>query len=175
MKRKARVILLTGKGKGKTTAALGMALRASGHGMRTLIIQFVKNDTTIGELKVIRRLPGVEIKQVGLGFVPKRADPRFAAHREAAQKGLREAAEAIASSRYQLIVLDEVCVAVAHGLLDEQRVCEVMREASPDCCIVLTGRNATEGLIALADTVTEMRCVKHAFEQGRPAQEGVEF
>jgi len=171
----ARVLLFTGDGKGKTTAALGMALRASGHGMHTLVIQFIKNDPTSGELQALRNIRGIEIKQMGLGFVPESTDCRFAAHQEAAANALREAATAIASSDYQLIILDEVCVAVARGLLQEEQVCEVVPQARPGCCVVLTGRGATEGLVALADTVTEMRCVKHAFESGGIAQEGVEF
>jgi len=171
----ARVVLFTGDGKGKTTAALGMALRASGHGMRALIIQFVKNDPASGELQALREVRGAEIRQMGLGFVPKPTDSRFAAHREAAANGLRKAAEAIASSDYELVILDEVCVAVALGLLDEERVCQVVRKARPGCCVVLTGRGASDGLVAMADTVTEMRCVKHAFESGQSAQQGVEF
>jgi len=166
----SRVLLFTGDGKGKTTAALGMALRASGHGLRTLVLQFVKTNDT-GELHVA--LPGVEIRQTGLGFVPEASDPRYDAHRAAAQKALAQAAEAMAAC--DLVVLDEVCVAVAKGLLNEAQVCDAVRGAAADCCVVLTGRDATPALIALADTVTDMQCVTHAFRSGTAAQKGVEF
>ena len=149
-----------------------MALRASGHGLRTLVVQFVKARET-GELQV--DLPGVEVRTTGLGFVFDRADPRYEEHRAAAQEGLRQATEAIAGGQHDLVVLDEVCVAVAEGLLDEQAVCDAVRRAGPDCCVVMTGRGATPALIDLADTVTRMQCVKHAFDDGVKAQKGVEF
>ncbi len=166
----SRVLLFTGDGKGKTTAALGMAVRASGHGLRCLVVQFVKQRDT-GELHVA--LPGLDVRQTGLGFVPEPSDPRYEQHRAAAQEGLLEAVGALAT--HDLVVLDEVCVAVAKGLLDEAQVIEAVRGAFPNCRIVLTGRGATPGLVALADTVTEMRCVKHAFAGGVGAQKGVEF
>jgi len=167
-----RVLLFTGDGKGKTTAALGMALRACGHGQRVLVVQFVKKDDT-GELHA--DVPGLEVRQTGLGFVFDRSSPHHAEHRAAAQGGLRGAAEAMASGNFDVVVLDEVCVAVAEGLLDERQVCKAVASASPSCCIVLTGRGATQALLDLADTVTEMRCVKHGFDAGIPAQKGVEF
>lgn len=170
-----RILVFTGDGKGKTTAALGMALRASGHGMRTLIVQFAKADASTGEVIAVRSLPSIEIVQTGLGFLPERDDPRFAAHREAARHGLSTAAEAIASGRYQLIVLDEVCHAVSRGLLEEKEVCDVVQQAPPGSLLVLTGRGATDGLKALADTVTDMRCVRHALQSGWKAQKGVEL
>ena len=172
---KARVLIFTGEGKGKTTAALGMVLRASGHGLRSIIIQFIKNDPTTGEIQAIRHLPGTEIEQVGLGFVPAPDSPEFPAHCLAAQKGLDLAARAIESAEHSLIVLDEVCTAVSYGLLEERAVSEAVERAGPGCCVVLTGRGATEALIALADTVTEMRCVKHGLDAGHRAQKGVEF
>jgi cob(I)alamin adenosyltransferase len=168
----SRVLLFTGEGKGKTTAAFGMALRASGHGLRTFIGQFVKTRST-GELQV--DLPGVEVSPTGLGFVPDRSDPRYGDHRAAAQEGLRQAAEAMAGGKYDLVVLDEVCVAVAEGLLDEDDVCHAVRQAAADCTVVMTGRGAVPALIDLADTVTDMRRVKHAFDYGVKAQKGVEF
>lgn len=171
----ARILVFTGDGKGKTTAALGMALRASGHGMKSLVIQFVKDDASTGEVAAAGSLPDVEIVQTGLGFVPERDDPRFAAHCDAARSGLARAEEAVTSGEYQLVVLDEVCYAVHRGLLGEQEVIDAVQKAGPDCCVVLTGRGATEGLVQLADTVTEMRCVKHALDSGRKAQKGIEI
>ncbi len=175
MSDKPRVLLFTGEGKGKTTAALGMALRAAGQGLRVLIIQFIKGDPATGENQAVALLTGVELRQSGLGFVPKPTAPSFPAHREAAANALREAAEALAAGSHDVVVLDEVCVAVARGLLDERAVCEAVRKARAGTCVVLTGRGATPALIDLADTVTDMRCVKHAFEAGRRAQKGVEW
>jgi cob(I)alamin adenosyltransferase len=175
MERRARVLLFTGDGKGKTTAALGMALRACGHGMPVFMLQFVKADGSTGEIAAARKLPDFEIIQTGLGFLPEPTSPDFARHRDAAERGLHMAAEAIASRKWRLVILDEACFAVARGLLKEEDVCQLLRDAPPDCLMVLTGRGATPGLIALADTVTEMKLVKHAYETGIKAQEGVEF
>jgi len=175
MKDRPRILLFTGDGKGKTTAALGMALRASGHGMRTLVVQFVKCDPSTGELEAARHLPGIEIEQHGLGFVPASASSEFVAHKQAAAKALRRAQQAIASGEYRLVILDEVCYAVTRELIEEREVSDVVNQAPADCIIVMTGRGATEGLIALADTVTEMRSVKHGFEAGRSAEKGVEL
>lgn len=170
-----RILIFTGDGKGKTTAALGMALRAHGHGIPVSVIQFVKSDTKTGEFAALQAMAGVEIAVTGLGFVPRPTDPRFADHRRAAEEGLRIAGEAAFSGRYGLVVLDEVCTAVALNLLTEDAVLALLHETAPGCAVVLTGRGATEGLINAADTVSEARCIKHGFDSGRKAQKGVEF
>lgn len=175
MNDKGRVLIFTGDGKGKTTAALGMALRAHGHGIPVSVVQFVKSDTQTGEFAALNGMAGVDIVVTGLGFVPRPTDPRFADHRRAAEQGLRIAADAVSSGRFGLVVLDEVCMAVALNLLAEDAVLSVLREAAADCTVVLTGRGATEGLIAAADTVSEVRCIKHGFDRERKAQKGVEF
>jgi cob(I)alamin adenosyltransferase len=169
-----RVLLFTGDGKGKTTAALGMALRACGHGLRVLMVQFIKAAPT-GEVAAARQLPGFEFVQTGRGFVPRPDSPQFEEHRRAAAKGLEQAAQALASGRYELVILDEICSAVSTGLLSEGNVVALVGQRPPALTLVLTGRGATARLLALADTVTEMRCVKHAFQSGRKAQKGVEF
>ena len=175
MKDAGRILIFTGDGKGKTTAALGMALRAHGHGIPVAVIQFVKSDTETGEFAALKGMADVEIVVTGLGFVPRPTDPRFADHCRAAEEGLRIAAEAALSGRYGLVVFDEVCTAVALKLLAEEAVLAALPEAAPDCTVVLTGRGATEGLIQAADTVSEIRCIKHGFDSGRKAQKGVEF
>jgi cob(I)alamin adenosyltransferase len=175
MKDAGRILIFTGDGKGKTTAALGMVLRAHGHGIPVAVIQFVKFDTKTGEFAALKGMAGVEIVVTGLGFVPRPTDPRFADHRLAAEEGLRLAGEAAFSGRYGLVVLDEVCTAVALNLLTEDVVLAVLRGAASGCTVVLTGRGATEGLIKAADTVSEVRCIKHGFDSGRKAQKGVEF
>ncbi len=175
MGEKSRILLFTGDGKGKTTAALGMALRASGHGLRTLIIQFIKANASTGELKGLRHLPGVEIIQLGRGFTPPAGDPAFSEHRGAAQDALQLGLKALQSRRYDLIILDEICTAVGKGLLDEDQVLELIGQGDEDSRIVLTGRGATDRLISEADTVTEMCCLKHGLDAGWAAQRGVEY
>ncbi len=176
MNDKARILIFTGDGKGKTTAALGMVLRASGHGMRTRVVQFLKSDTGSGETALLPKLPGVAFSRRGLGFVPRRRDdPRLPAHLRAAQEALDLAREAIRDGHYDLLVMDEIGGAIAAGLVDELEVVELLEQAPAAMRILLTGRDVPVGLIALADTVTEMRCIKHGLQQGRTAQKGVEF
>jgi cob(I)alamin adenosyltransferase len=170
-----RILIFTGEGKGKTTAALGLALRAAGHGMRTCVIQFIKADATSGELAAAARLGTIEIRQTGRGFLPPLGQNGIDVHRAAAEEGLRLAAEAIAAGQFAVVVLDEICYAVSRTLLDEQAVLDVILRAPAEMCLVLTGRGATDGLIAAADTVTEMRCLRHGFEGGVAAQKGVEW
>ncbi len=175
MKYPDRLLIFTGDGKGKTTAALGMALRAAGHGSGVLIVQFVKSDSSTGEIAAIGRLPGVEISQQGRGFIPRAAGAARSAHREAAERALDLAREGLASGRYGLVILDEICVALSARLLEVSAVVEVLSKAQPGACVVLTGRGAPPELLEMADTVTEMRCVKHGYRQGIPAQPGVEY
>ena len=170
-----RTILFTGEGKGKTTAALGTVLRAAGHGQRSLVIQFIKSDDRTGELSACKYLPGVEIVQMGCGFIPNPNSPEFAKHREAALNALSFAERALDSGNYDLVVLDEICAAMAKRLIDEDRVLALLQHRDKTSCIILTGRGAGERLIRQADTVTEMRCVSHAFQHGMPALKGVEF
>jgi len=171
-----RIVLFTGEGKGKTTAALGMVLRASGHDLKSLIVQFIKAAGETGELSSCRHLPGVEIVQAGLGFLSdNKTNPAFTAHQQAAREGLKKAAAAIASGNYDLVVMDEICLAVKKGLLTEEAVIESIHKAGPELVIVMTGRQAPEGLINLADTVTEMTMIKHGYVAGWPSQKGVEF
>ena len=174
MNEKPRILIFTGDGKGKTTAALGMAFRASGHGLRSCIIQFIKSDASVGEIAAAGNSMLVEIHPTGLGFIPPGESPRFVQHQEAAQAGLQKAAEIVAGGQFSLVILDEICIAVSRGLIDEQQVVGLVAKAPPEMCLVLTGRDASPALIALADTVTEMRCIKHAMQAGRGAQEGVE-
>jgi cob(I)alamin adenosyltransferase len=170
-----RILVFTGDGKGKTTAALGMALRAAGHGLPVAVIQFVKADRTVGEIQGLTRLPGVSIVQAGRGFLPKAGDAAIAVHQAAAREGLAEAERIVAAGETRLVILDEICVAVAKGLLTEADVLAVLRRGRAGTCIVLTGRGATESLLAAADTATEMREVKHGLKSGIVAQAGVEW
>jgi len=175
MSHNPRVLLLTGDGKGKTTAALGMALRASGHDLSSCVIQFIKGDKSVGEIAAAQANGHIDIVQCGLGFLPRPEFPQFGEHRAAAEAGWRTACEILASGRYALVVLDEICLAVSRGLLAEEQVCRGVGQVAPETCVVLTGRGATPGLIALADTATEMVCLKHGLQAGIPAQKGIEW
>jgi cob(I)alamin adenosyltransferase len=171
-----RVVLLTGDGKGKTTSALGMALRAAGHGMRVSIVQFIKSRGDTGEVKALSRFPEVEIVQCGLGFIPPRTEERkLCQHRVAAEKGLETAAGKMSDPHVKMVVLDEICGAIYAGLLAEERVLEIIEDAHPGLIVVLTGRNASQGLIDRADTVSRVDCVKHGMAAGWVAQDGVEL
>lgn len=170
-----RVILLTGDGKGKTTSALGMVLRAVGHGLRVCVVQFIKQCTDTGEAQALRLLPGVEHLVCGKGFVRECTGEAFEAHAQAARAGLAQAAERLRDPACGMVVLDEVCGAVSLGLLDAQAVVGVLAEAAPGTVVVLTGRDAPPELLELADTVCIVSCEKHAYEQGCPAQPGVEW
>ncbi|MCF6266228.1 MAG: cob(I)yrinic acid a,c-diamide adenosyltransferase [Desulfuromusa sp.] len=169
------ILIFTGDGKGKSTAAFGMALRAAGHGQRILILQFMKSDSTTGELVGFRDKLGVDIRQCGLGFVPKPDHPRYPVHREAAQNAFVLANQAMQGGKYDLLILDEICGAVSCGLIAEMQVLDAVKSARDDLNIVLTGRNATTAIIEMADTVTEMVPHKHALESGIPARAGIEF
>jgi cob(I)alamin adenosyltransferase len=170
-----RILLFTGDGKGKTTAALGMALRAAGHGMRVLVIQFIKNESHTGERMAISHLPQVDFLQVGRGFVPAESDEAFVVHREAARRGLTIVEERLKQDSYALIVLDEICTACALNLIKTEDVLRLIGNSPPEVIWVLTGRSAPEALIEAADTVTVMACRKHGLLKGFPAQKGLEY
>ncbi len=170
----ARTLLFTGDGKGKTTAALGCVLRASGHGMRILIVQFIKGRRDAGEYRALARLDGVELFQFGRGFVRGPDAPGFEEHVRVAREGLAYAANALGRNEHEVYVLDEICGAIAHGLLDIDAVMEALGHVGSDAILILTGRSAPAKLMELADTVTEMRQVKHGMEQGIKALDGVE-
>jgi cob(I)alamin adenosyltransferase len=175
MNKKARILVFTGNGKGKTTAALGLVLRAIGHQMPTFVIQFIKTGGATGELAALQQLPFVRIEQMGLGFVPPQEHPAFKRHKKAAQTALQKAKTVVNSRRYKVVVLDEVCNALDKKLISQNAVLSLIKNAPHSKIIVLTGRQAPHALIALADTATEMTCLKHGFESGRPAEKGVEF
>lgn len=175
MKEAGRILIFTGNGKGKSTAAFGAVLRAVGHGWKILIVQFIKSNKEIGELAACHHLPRVEIVQMGCGFVPPAGDPRFAKHQKAAEKALSYAKKAVDAGNYDLIVLDELCTAVSKKMVDTDDVLKLIADRKPSQHLILTGRGANSALLSIADTATEMRCLKHALQRGVRAQKGVEF
>ncbi len=166
----------TGPGKGKTTAALGTAMRAVGNGMRVLVLQFLKGSWHYGELDAAGMLgPNLALKQMGRGFVKvggAETDPEDVRMVEAAWA---EARAAIYSGEWDLVVLDEINYAISYGMLDAAAVAEALRGRPEMVHVILTGRNAHPLLVELADTVTEMREVKHAYQKGILAQRGIEY
>jgi cob(I)alamin adenosyltransferase len=171
---KGLVIVFTGNGKGKTTAALGMALRAAGHGMRVLILQFIKGSWRYGELDALARFPEIEIRPLGTGFTWKKES--LDEDRVLAEQGWAGAAGAIQRGEVDMIVLDELNIVLAYGLLPLAPVLQVLSARPPGLHVVITGRGAPQGLLDAADLVTEMQAVKHPYhDQGIAAQKGVEF
>ncbi len=171
------LIVYTGNGKGKTTAALGMCVRAVGYDWKVCIIQFVKGSWKYGELKGIKRLePNVELVTVGEGFVGIVDDQKsFEEHREAAKKGVKLSIEKIRSKEYRLVILDELNVAVNLGLVTDEEVDEILAARQEKQHLVITGRDATDSLMAKADLVTEMTEIKHPYQKGILAQKGIDW
>lgn len=169
---KGYIQLYTGDGKGKTTAALGLALRAAGHGMRTYIGQFMKGQD-YGELHALHAHPYITIEQYGGGRCIRREEVT-SEHIAQARRGLERAQEAMLSGEYDIIVLDEVNIALWFGLLMVEEVLAFLDRKPERVEVVLTGRRAPQELIARADLVTEMREVKHYYTQGVPARDGIE-
>lgn len=174
---KGLVIVFTGNGKGKTSAALGVALRACGHKMNVSLVHFIKSPDTSGEERAAQRLkPELEILRMGKGFVNHAGDSATrASHQIAVEEAYLAARQRINSGSWDIIILDEINNAVSLGLLDIARVLELVRSKPPRLHLLLTGRDVHPDLIAEADMVTEMREVKHPFGKGIPAQKGIDF
>jgi cob(I)alamin adenosyltransferase len=169
-----RIIVLTGDGKGKTTSAFGTVLRAAGHGQDIYIMQFIKSNKS-GEVLVLNNIDNIEITQCGRGFVKKDDSEDFPLHVQAAKEGLKAVSERIAQNCPDVLVLDEVLGAIGMGLVGESEIIEIIENLNDKSTIILTGRGASKRIIKIADTVTEMNCIKHGFEAGINAQKGVEF
>ncbi len=174
--RKGLVIVYTGNGKGKTTAALGMVVRAIGYNWRVLMVQFIKGDWMYGELEGYKKLsPNFELKRMGKGFVRIMGDKRpIEDHIKAAKTALQYAREQM-DNDYDIVILDEVNVAIREGLLAVEEVLDVVKNRPTYLTVILTGRNATKQLIDMADLVTEMTEIKHPYQKGILAQPGVDY
>jgi len=171
------LIVYTGNGKGKTTAALGMCVRAVGYDWKVSIIQFVKGSWKYGELKGIKKLePNVELMTVGEGFVGIVDDNKeFKEHVKAAKEGITAAIEKIKSEKFNIVILDELNVAYELGLVNQEDIESVLKANPPKQHLVITGRDAPDWLIDKADLVTEMKEIKHPYQQGIMAQKGVDW
>lgn len=168
------LIVFTGNGKGKTTAALGMAMRAAGHGMPVMVLQFIKGGWPYGELAAFEKMGEVTLKPLGTGFTWKKES--LDEDRVLAAAGWEEAVSEINRGHYRMIVLDELNVVLSYGLLPLAPVLDALRNRPPGVHVVVTGRGAPQELIEIADLVTEMKQVKHPYhDRGLKAQKGVEF
>ena len=177
MSEKGLVIVYTGNGKGKTTAALGMALRAIGYDHKVCMLQFIKGSWHYGEMDSSKKLePNFELIAVGKGFVGILDDnsPREE-HEKYAAEAVRICREKIFSEKYDVIILDEVNYAVNLGLIDVQEIIKIIKEKPSDLDLVLTGRDVKEEIVELADLVTEMKEIKHPFKSGIKAKKGIDF
>ncbi len=174
--RRGLVLINTGPGKGKTTAALGTALRAVGNGMRVLMLQFLKGSWHYGELDAVAAFGDkFVLKQMGRGFVKVGGAETDPDDVRMVEEAWAEASAAIASGDWDLVVLDEINYAIGYKMLDPQVVADALRNRPEMVHVILTGRNAHPLLVEMADTVTEMREVKHAYEKGILAQLGIEY
>ena len=175
--RKGLIVVITGNGKGKTTSALGMAVRACGHGLRVCIIQFMKGDLYAGEWDGIKLLDcTIELHATGKGFCGIQGNPYpWAEHRANAQDAIDLVHAKIVSGGFDLIILDEINNAIKLKLVDLEQVLAILRTKPPLMHLILTGRDAHPEVIDLADTVSEVNEIKHAYRQDIEPQPGIDY
>jgi cob(I)alamin adenosyltransferase len=170
------IVVITGNGKGKTTSALGMTLRACGHGLRVCIIQFMKGDLYAGEWDGVKQLEGVELISTGKGFCGILGNPYpYEEHRANAQEAIRLVKEKIASGKFDIVIMDEINNALSLKLVDLDQVLGILRDKPPLMHLILTGRDAHPRVIELADTVSEVREIKHAYHKDIEPQPGIDY
>jgi cob(I)alamin adenosyltransferase len=174
--RRGLIIVNTGPGKGKTTAAMGTALRAVGNGMKVLMLQFLKGSWHYGELDAVKAFgDNFLLKQLGRGFVKVGGAETDPEDIRMVEEAWSESRDAILSGKWDLVVLDEINYAISYGMLDPDNVVQTLKQKPEMVHVILTGRNAHPKIVGIADTVTEMRQVKHAYESGIQAQRGIEY
>ena len=171
---KGLVHIYTGKGKGKTTSSLGLAMRALGHGANVTVIQFMKGWKEYGELITASKLEGLKIIQTGRPDYVYRGKEQPEDYDEA-ERGMETALRVMSSGKCDMLILDEINVAIEYGLLPLELLIELVKNKPFGMELVLTGRDAKKELIELADLVTEMKEVKHPYNDGTTARRGVEF
>jgi cob(I)alamin adenosyltransferase len=168
----ARVLVNTGRGKGKTTAALGTAIRALGQGQKVCVFQFMKGSLPTGEIAVLQRL-GISVQRLGTGFSWTKES--WDEDRELAARGWEQARTALMSGEWDLVVLDEINYVLGYGLLNPEEVARAIRERPAKVNVILTGRGLEPAIAEVADTITEMVPLKHGFDAGIKASQGIEF
>jgi len=175
--RRGLIVVITGNGKGKTTSALGMALRACGHGMKVCIIQFMKGDLYAGEWDGVKKMDcDIELVATGKGFCGIQGNPYpWAEHRANAQDAIDLVREKMLAGGFDLLVLDEINNALKLKLVDLEQVLDLLALKPPLMHLILTGRDAHPGVIELADTVSEVREIKHAYRKDIEPQPGIDY
>jgi cob(I)alamin adenosyltransferase len=171
--KRGRIIVNTGDGKGKTTAALGTAFRAAGHGQRVAVVQFMKGKWSYGELHAMQQFANITLVRWGTGFTWEKEG--LDEVRELARHAWAVGQQMAASGEYDLLVLDELNYAIDYGFVEVGEVVEFLRGRPEGLSVIITGRRARQEIIDEADTVTEMRAVKHAFREGTRAHKGIEY
>lgn len=175
-KRRGLVLVHTGNGKGKTTAALGLAFRAMGYNMRVLMVQFLKGGWKPGEYRAAERFaPNLQIQPMGQGFLWIQAEDRADQNQALVTRAWQYGREQALSGAWDMVIFDEINYVISYGMIPVDEVVALIREKPAMLHLVLTGRNAKDEIIEVADTVTEMRPIKHAYEKGAAAQKGIEF
>jgi cob(I)alamin adenosyltransferase len=167
------LIVYTGDGKGKTTAALGLVFRALGRKLPVAVLQFVKGDWKTGERVMAAGLAGLEFETLGKGFTWQGGDPEQ--HVKAARDAWARAVQLLSEARHRVVVLDELTHVIVEGFVTCEEVLAALAARPPGTTVVVTGRSAPAALIEAADLVTEMRAVKHPFDRGLPAISGIDF
>ncbi len=174
--KKGLIIVFTGNGKGKTTAAMGQALRAVGQGLKVLMLQFIKGTWDYGELESIKRLePDFEIQPLGKGFIRSNSKLDENEAQENVNQSWKQARNEILSDKYDMIILDEINYVISYGLLPVEEVLALFEEKPDRLHLILTGRDAHQSIVERADLVTEMNEIKHQYSKGIKAQKGIEF
>lgn len=170
------IFVLTGPGEGRAASALGMALRALGHGGKVSVVQFIRHDGAYGEVVALQQFPNAEVVYSGTGFTDRARDEESRErHASAARDGWRLARERLADESVGTVVLDEIFYPLNYGFIPVEEVVEALKSIAPGKVVLLTGRDAPEEVVAVADTVSRVECVKHAYHQGVKAQRKVEF
>ena len=166
------LVIYTGDGKGKTTAAVGAAVRASGRGKKVLFMQFVKGDWKSSEVDVLASLKNVTYTNCGVGFI---YDHNIEEHKKAAKEGWDFLKKEISAKTFDFYIIDELNIALDYELLDFREVFDFLKKVIKDTMLIITGRNAKSELIEIADIVTEMKKIKHIFDRGTKAVEGLDY
>ena len=167
------LVVYTGKGKGKTTAALGIVFRALGRGLKVAVVQFIKGKWKTGERSFAEKLPELTFLVMGLGFTWESDD--ISRDKEAARAAWQKAAEILAAGEHPIVVLDELTYVISYDFVSLEEILAVLAARPAPVHVVITGRNAPDELVAMADLVTEMKSIKHPFEKGISAKPGIDF